>query len=131
MFRLFITLNNKSIDEMTLSSYNYLFNSSNDFVLSFLFSSLIFNRDRKGGYYCPIKQVTLNVSSPYIINYILFQGGLGKFEKHADRAGYFGWMGYGGSAFQWHPELQIGFAYTCTLLFPVHYFKNLVLFCIS
>jgi len=51
------------------------------------------------------------------------QGGLGKFEKHADRAGYFGWMGYGGSAFQWHPELRIGFAYTCTLLFPISVFN--------
>jgi hypothetical protein len=40
-------------------------------------------------------------------------------------------MGYGGSAFQWHPELGIGFAYTCTLLFPVLLFQNLVLFNIS
>ena len=26
---------------------------------------------------------------------------------------------FGGSVFQWHPELKIGFAHTCTLLHPV------------
>jgi len=31
--------------------------------------------------------------------------------------GFYGWMGYGGSLFQWHPELKIGFAYVPTLLF--------------
>lgn len=28
------------------------------------------------------------------------------------REGYYGWMGFGGSVFQWHPELGISFAYT-------------------
>jgi len=51
------------------------------------------------------------------------KGGLGDFDNHDDRKGYFGWMGYGGSAFQWHPELGIGFAYTCTLLFPISVFN--------
>lgn len=32
------------------------------------------------------------------------------------RHGYFGWLGFGGSAFQWHPEAQIGFAYVPTYL---------------
>ena len=32
------------------------------------------------------------------------------------REGYFGWMGLGGSIFQWHPELQIGFGYVPTSL---------------
>ena len=32
------------------------------------------------------------------------------------REGFYGWMGFGGSVFQWHPELEIGFAYTPTLL---------------
>jgi len=32
------------------------------------------------------------------------------------RAGYVGWMGLGGSVFQWHPELKIGFAYVPSLL---------------
>jgi len=27
------------------------------------------------------------------------------------RNGWFGWQGYGGSVMQWHPELNIGFAY--------------------
>lgn len=30
--------------------------------------------------------------------------------------GFYGWMGLGGSLFQWHPELRIGFAYVPTLL---------------
>ena len=47
------------------------------------------------------------------------QGGIAEFPKGDVREGYYGWLGYGGSVFQWHPELKIGFAYTCTLLFPV------------
>lgn len=27
------------------------------------------------------------------------------------REGFIGWMGYGGSVMQWHPELKIGFGY--------------------
>ena len=27
------------------------------------------------------------------------------------RSGFFGWMGFGGSCFQWNPELKIGFAF--------------------
>lgn len=30
-------------------------------------------------------------------------------DQHRD--GYVGWMGLGGSVFQWHPELKIGFSY--------------------
>ena len=37
-------------------------------------------------------------------------------DAYNKRAGYYGWMGYGGSIFQWHPKLRIGFAYTPTLL---------------
>ena len=46
------------------------------------------------------------------------QGGLGKFEKMEgfDVEGFYGWMGYGGSIFQWHPQHKIGFAFTCTML---------------
>ena len=36
-----------------------------------------------------------------------------------ERTGYYGWMGYGGSVFQWHPELKIGFAYLPSLLQPM------------
>ena len=32
------------------------------------------------------------------------------------REGFFGWMGLGGSIFQWHPEHQIGFGYVPTSL---------------
>ena len=27
------------------------------------------------------------------------------------REGFIGWMGFGGSVMQWHPELKIGFGY--------------------
>lgn len=32
------------------------------------------------------------------------------------REGFYGWMGFGGSIFQWHPELEIGFAFVPTSL---------------
>ena len=35
-----------------------------------------------------------------------------KFNKN--REGFYGWFGFGGSIMQWHPELQIGFAFTPT-----------------
>jgi len=46
------------------------------------------------------------------------QGGLGKFEnmEEFDVGGYYGWMGYGGSIFQWHPQHKVGFAFTCSML---------------
>ena len=34
----------------------------------------------------------------------------------ADRLGFVGWAGYGGSIFQWHPQLKIGFAFVPTCL---------------
>ena len=33
---------------------------------------------------------------------------------HKKRDGFYGWMGHGGSVFQWHPELKISFAYVPT-----------------
>ena len=33
---------------------------------------------------------------------------------HNMRNGWYGWFGFGGSVMQWHPELQIGFAYIST-----------------
>lgn len=62
------------------------------------------------------------------MNTTFTQGGLATFPppKTADnkldialnrgREGYFGWMGLGGSIFQWHPEHKIGFAYVPTSL---------------
>ena len=32
------------------------------------------------------------------------------------RSGFYGWMGFGGSCFQWHPLLNIGFAFVPTEL---------------
>ncbi len=56
------------------------------------------------------------------------QGGLATFSSPSQdatliesglnrgREGYFGWMGLGGSIFQWHPDHRIGFAYVPTSL---------------
>lgn len=49
------------------------------------------------------------------------QGGVAEFRDEQPghgpgRAGYFGWLGYGGSVFQWRPSHKIGFAYTPTVL---------------
>ena len=56
------------------------------------------------------------------------QGGIARFEHDAasnsplsaglnqGRDGFYGWMGLGGSIFQWHPELRIGFGYVPTSL---------------
>ena len=57
-----------------------------------------------------------------VANSIKFtQGGVAQFEEEDTsvtngRQGFYGWMGFGGSVFQWHPELKIGFGYTPTLL---------------
>ena len=55
------------------------------------------------------------------LNCIFTQGGVSKFEESdktetQGRDGYYGWLGYGGSIFQWHPQYKVGFAYTPTLL---------------
>ena len=41
---------------------------------------------------------------------LALQGGVATFEEpeQGGRSGYVGWMGFGGSVFQWHPELKIG-----------------------
>ena len=56
------------------------------------------------------------------------QAGVARFERqraissaldeglHKGREGFYGWMGLGGSIFQWHPEKQIGFGYVPTSL---------------
>jgi CubicO group peptidase (beta-lactamase class C family) len=56
------------------------------------------------------------------------QGGVARFSEptassakidrafNAGRDGFYGWMGFGGSIFQWHPEYKIGFAYVPTSL---------------
>ena len=59
---------------------------------------------------------------------IFTQGGVATFGPHSPRAGrvvrslnvgrdgFHGWMGLGGSVFQWHPERRIGFAFVPTAL---------------
>jgi CubicO group peptidase (beta-lactamase class C family) len=56
------------------------------------------------------------------------QGGVNRFTEvgpnatalmrafNTGREGYYGWMGFGGSIFQWHPGHQIGFAFVPTAL---------------
>ncbi len=55
------------------------------------------------------------------------QGGVDRYQPVLDgnrfdtalnsgREGFYGWMGLGGSIFQWHPELQIGFGFVPTAL---------------
>tara|TARA_R110002124_G_scaffold9535_3_gene48836 strand:+ start:6562 stop:7866 length:1305 start_codon:yes stop_codon:yes gene_type:complete len=43
---------------------------------------------------------------------------LGKSERglNEGREGFYGWLGLGGSIFQWHPQLRIGFGYVPTSL---------------
>ncbi|TRY75151.1 hypothetical protein TCAL_08532 [Tigriopus californicus] len=41
---------------------------------------------------------------------------LSKWVKNPLRNGYIGWHGLGGSALQWHPKYQVGFAYAPTLI---------------
>jgi len=41
---------------------------------------------------------------------------MGERIMKSGRNGFIGWMGFGGSVMQWHPRLNIGFGYTCTLL---------------
>jgi len=57
------------------------------------------------------------------------QGGVAQFEEEDTsetngRQGYYGWMGLGGSVFQWHPELKIGFGYAPTLLTWIDLINN-------
>lgn len=44
-----------------------------------------------------------------------------RFERafNEGREGFYGWMGFGGSIFQWHPDHEIGFAFVPTLLHAV------------
>jgi len=46
------------------------------------------------------------------------QGGVASWKEGDVRAGFFGWSGYGGSCFQWNPELGISFAYVPCFLMP-------------
>ena len=45
-------------------------------------------------------------------------------ELYMNREGYYGWIGYGGSVVQWHPSLEIGFAFLPTYLNPTDLFNE-------
>ena len=45
-------------------------------------------------------------------------------EFNQGREGFYGWMGFGGSIFQWHPELDIGFAFVPTSLHVLDFFNE-------
>ena len=40
------------------------------------------------------------------------------------REGFYGWMGLGGSIFQWNPELEIGFAFVPTSMHIIDLFRE-------
>lgn len=40
------------------------------------------------------------------------------------REGFYGWMGFGGSIFQWHPQLEISFAFVPTSLHVLDFFNE-------
>ena len=44
-----------------------------------------------------------------------------EYALHDHREGFYGWMGFGGSAFQWNPELKISFAYVPSDLFAMDF----------
>ena len=64
------------------------------------------------------------------------QGGVNKFtgcspgspvmerQFNTGREGFYGWMGLGGSIFQWHPELDIGFGFVPTSLHLLDFFNE-------
>ncbi|WP_159819289.1 serine hydrolase domain-containing protein [Colwellia sp. 20A7] len=64
------------------------------------------------------------------------QGGIDSFttctpdSTHSERAlnqgreGFYGWMGFGGSIFQWHPELDIGFSFVPTTLHALDFLNE-------
>ena len=45
-------------------------------------------------------------------------------ELYKNRQGFYGWQGFGGSIIQWHPTLNIGFAFVPTLLNSLDMFNS-------
>jgi CubicO group peptidase (beta-lactamase class C family) len=45
-------------------------------------------------------------------------------DFNGGREGFFGWMGLGGSIFQWNPKLDIGFGFTVTELHVLDFFNE-------
>jgi CubicO group peptidase (beta-lactamase class C family) len=71
-----------------------------------------------------------------IMNGSFTQGGVAQFKEsdaakglleaglNTGRGGFYGWMGLGGSVFQWHPQHRIGFAYVPTALNTIDLFNE-------
>lgn len=71
-----------------------------------------------------------------LINTYFTQGGVEPFSHrhilsskierdfHTGREGFYGWMGIGGSIFQWHPRLDIGFAFIPTTMHTVDFLNE-------
>jgi CubicO group peptidase (beta-lactamase class C family) len=51
------------------------------------------------------------------------RGGLGR-AFNAGREGFYGWMGLGGSIFQWHPAHEIGFGFVPTALHVIDFLNE-------
>jgi hypothetical protein len=45
-------------------------------------------------------------------------------EFNVGREGFYGWMGLGGSIFQWNPEHEIGFAFVPTSLHVIDFLNE-------
>ena len=61
------------------------------------------------------------------LNYFSMTGTAGTMADRAlnqGREGFYGWMGMGGSIFQWHPEKQIGFAFVPTSMHVIDLFNE-------
>ena len=64
------------------------------------------------------------------------QGGVARFDPcdvsssaamqalNTGREGFYGWMGLGGSIFQWHPKHNIGFGYVPTSLYVIDFLNE-------
>jgi CubicO group peptidase (beta-lactamase class C family) len=48
----------------------------------------------------------------------------GERDFNEGREGFYGWMGLGGSIFQWHPEMDIGFAFVPTSLHTLDFLNE-------
>ena len=57
----------------------------------------------------------------FLILIVVFRCYPGEDSSYASRTkplreGFYGWMGFGGSVFQWRPDMELSFAYTPTLM---------------
>ena len=85
--------------------------STSSFDLARLLSRASFHQTRLRCTAPRVSTTPPDASSP---DWRTFDRGVPKFGLPQDRKGFVGWMGLGGSAMQWHPELDIGFGYCMT-----------------